>query len=595
MCGIVGGVDKNISEEIVASMVQTLHHRGPDGVGIMSADEQCVFGHARLAIMDLSENGKQPMLSHNGLVMAVVNGEIYNYQAIQKELMDEGIVFYSNSDSEVLANGYQVWGVKIIEKLNGIFALALYDSVFKKLILARDRCGVKPLYYFADDKMIAFASELKALRMHPLIPLRLDEQSMWEYLAHRYIPAPKTIYCNVKKLLPAHYLEYRMGKKANIKCYWEPSVNEEDSDNEETLKAILSTTLHKAVHSQLMSDVPVGVLLSGGIDSSAITAIAASLNPNLKAFCCGFEEEAYDERPYARLSASCAHVELHESVMTWEKLFSYLPEYIDWFDEPFFNYSAVAIHELCLMAKEQGIKVVLTGEGADEMFAGYGWYDALADATLDTKTDFLERFFLYKGFLTKTLMEKLKGETVSINHLALLQSYDTPHLSPVMRGQIIDFHTFLPDDILCRDDRASMATGVELRVPFLDSEMLQKCFLWRDMWTHRHKERKYILKQALVGCVDNAILTSRKKGFGFPLTEWGDKIKAFAKEILYNGALVHQGFASSQGMRECVEESNAHVAWLLITAELWCRRYLNHEDIHQLCKKYAERVKKSAT
>lgn len=594
MCGIVGGVDKSISEEIVTSMVQTLRHRGPDGMGVMRADDMCVFGHARLAIMDLSENGKQPMLSQNGLVMAVANGEIYNYQTIQKELMDEGIVFYSNSDSEVLANGYQVWGSKIIEKLNGIFALALYDIASKKLILARDRCGVKPLYYFENDEMIAFASELKALRTHPFIPFQLDSHSMWEYLAYRYIPAPKTIYCDVKKLLPAHYLEYHVGEKTKLRCYWQPSIKEQSTD-EETLKTVLSTTLHRAIQSQLMSDVPVGVLLSGGIDSSAITAIAASLNPNLKAFCCGFEEEAYDERPYARLSASCAHVELHESVMTWEKLFSYLPQYIDWFDEPFFNYSAVAIHELCLMAKEQGIKVVLAGEGADEMYAGYRWYDDLTDVSSNTKANFLEQFFLAKGFFTHTLMEKLKGETVSINHLALLQSYDNSHLSPIMRGQIIDFHTFLPDDVLCRDDRASMATGIELRVPFLDNEMLQKCFLWSDAWTHRNKERKYILKQALVGYVDNAILTSRKKGFGFPLNEWGDKIKAFAKEILYNGALIRQGFASSQGMHERVEGSNAHVAWLLITAELWCRRYLNDEDIDRLCKEYQERVQKSAT
>lgn len=584
MCGIAGMVGTLADLNVVKKMTHTLIARGPDDYRVVKVDDHCVLGHTRLSIMDLSDAGRQPMHDSRTNVWSVVNGEIYNYLDLRKEIETRGISLTSSCDSEVVVKGYALWGDQIISKLIGIFAVAIYDSGMNKLVIARDCAGVKPLYYLSANNNFAFASELKALRKCSRFQLEFDPNCIWNYLAYRYIPGTNTPYKNASKLAPGNFLVWESGRISTHQ-YWKPFYNGSQS-NEKKEITDLSNTLKLCVEEQLMSDVPVGVLLSGGIDSSAVAAIA-SQRTNIQAFCCGFEEPAFDERKFARLSARTIGIPLHETVMTWQGLCNMLPNYIDWFDEPFFNYSAVAIYELSRLARKYGIKVLLAGEGADEMFAGYLWYDDFSTFESGDCETALDRFFSYKGFFTRKMLNRLSGRKIEYDHLWLLKRHDRPDLPPVSRAQWIDFHTFLPDDVLCRDDRASMAAGVEIRVPFLDNRMLDSCFMLPQQLLYKYGERKYALKRALLNFLPKSLLTKRKKGFGFPLEAWDKPIRALTRNLLANGQMVTHGYVSKTGLEDALRHMNAHALWLMLTAELWMRRFVAREDIRQLvCRPY---------
>jgi len=369
MCGIAGCHGILISEARFHGMLDMVRHRGPDGTGSVEPVPGCRLGHTRLSIMDPSPAGRQPMGVAGLGVWSVVNGEIYNHAALREELEREGCVFRSRSDSEVILHGYTVWGDGVVLRLRGIFAFAVYDACRDRLLLVRDAAGVKPLYFAHADDGIVFASELKGVlagldRIPPV-----DPTAIWSYLSHRYVPGESTPYMSVHKLMPAHRL-IREGGRVRIERWWTPTPQAITGGREFSPER-LGAEIEAAVAAQLMSDVPVGVLLSGGIDSSVVTALAARKCTDMPAFVCGFDERTHDERPYARLTADTFGVRLHETVMTWDRLRESLPDFIDWFDEPFFDYSAVAVHHLCRMARDSGIKVLLAGDGADEMFAGY--------------------------------------------------------------------------------------------------------------------------------------------------------------------------------------------------------------------------------
>jgi asparagine synthase (glutamine-hydrolysing) len=302
----------------------------------------------------------------------------------------------------------------------------------------------------------------------------------------------------------------------------------------------------------------------------------------LKAFNCGFDVETHDERAYARLTAAKLGIELHEIVMDWNCLRAGLAEFVEWFDEPFFDYSAIAVHMLCREARKHGVKVLLGGDGADELFAGYRWYDDFATACAGGLPDPLGYFHAFNGFFARNSLSALVGHEVDFDHVDLLRRFDRPDLPPVSRGQWLDFHTFLVDDVLTKVDRASMAAGVEVRVPFLDQKLLDEAFLWPQEFLYHGGERKYALKKALGRWVPESILTRRKKGFGFPLEAWESSIRGLAKELLPRGQLVAQGFACSAGMEEALQRLNVHAVWLLLVAELWARRFVANEDIGAL-------------
>jgi asparagine synthase (glutamine-hydrolysing) len=331
-----------------------------------------------------------------------------------------------------------------------------------------------------------------------------------------------------------------------------------------------------------MSDAPLGLLLSGGVDSSSIAIIAASHDHSPQAFCCGFQEDTHDERQYARIASEAAGVSLHTMEMRWSGLKTNLPAFIDWFDEPFFNYSAIAIYELSRMARDRGIKVLLAGEGADEIFAGYLWYDDFSKRTFRSNEEALDTFFKYYGFFTGPMQDELAGHAVGFDHLEILRRIDQPELDPINRAQWLDFHTFLPDDILSRDDRAAMAAGVELRVPYLDERIVDRYFLLPQALIYRNGERKALLKQALSRVVPTSILTNRKKGFGFPFYAWEKPIRKLAAEVLHDGMLVGWGHASPTGVKRVLTQYNIDFVWLLLTAELWMKRFLGKQQISDI-------------
>jgi asparagine synthase (glutamine-hydrolysing) len=578
MCGIAGWVGRAADEAAVDAMVASVAARGPDGRQVTRASPACVLGHSRLAIIDLTDAGRQPMRDTSGRFWTVVNGEIYNHLELRAELLRAGCHFSSDSDSEVVLHGFALWGEAVLRRLQGIFALALYDAATDHLLLARDRVGVKPLYYAVQGGQIVFGSELKAVLASGWIQPEYLPDTMQVYLAHRYLPAPLTPYRDVWKLPPAHVLRFHAGHSRTMR-YWQAELRSHDDQG---LAAELAQAINESIGAQMMSDAPVGVLLSGGIDSSSVATIAAQRDKTLRAFCCGFDEKTHDERPFAREAAACAGVPLHELVMDWVTLKRHIPMFIDWFDEPFFNYSAVAIYGLSELAREQHIKVLLAGEGADELFAGYLWYDDFAlQEHLDPERS-LGRFFSYYGFLTAEMQDLLAQRKTKFDHLAILREHDRPELDPVSRAQWLDFHTFLPDDILCRDDRASMAAGIELRVPFLDERLLDRFFLLPQSLLYAASERKALLKHALSGRVPPKILTTRKKGFGFPLYAWDCQIREMTRELTENGLLVSFGHATPDGLRSALQTYSVDAVWLLLTAELWLRRFIGNQPLEGL-------------
>jgi asparagine synthase (glutamine-hydrolysing) len=576
MCGILGWLSDQLPDQkTFERMLSVLVNRGPDAQDIARPAPHVLLGHTRLAIMDTSNAGRQPMHDPKHGIWTVVNGEIYNYPQLRRELEKEGCVFKSRSDSEAVLHGYIVWGDAVVSHLSGIFAFAIYDQYKDRLLLARDAAGVKPLYYEPMARGIAFSSELKALVAVRNDAYNLEPSAMWAYLAHRYIPDELTPDQNVRTLLPAHLLVWEDGK-THVKRWWSPGSRPAKSSDD------LCEILKESVSAQLMSDVPLGVLLSGGIDSSAVTAIASNTYGRLDAFCCGFDEEGYDERRYARATAEASNARLHETLMDKDALLSSLPAFIDWFDEPFFDYSAIGIYRLCEMARQRGIKVLMAGDGADELFAGYLWYDDFSKFDNSDENAILERFFRYNGQFTTTMLSRLAGKPVEYDHLEVLRRYYRPDLSKVNRAQWLDFHTFLPGDILTKVDRASMALGIEVRVPWLDQRLLNECFLWPEDVVYRSNERKHIFKKALSEILPEHILTARKKGFGFPLNAWIKSIRAVAKCVLTGGQLQKHGFASASGIEDALSRLNAHHIWTLLIAELWLRRFIAKENIESL-------------
>lgn len=571
MCGIAGFIGKNADEKHVLDMAEALRHRGPNRRKSMRMDEACVLGHARLSIMDLSENADQPMVDAENRTAITVNGEIYNYPELKKQLEKEGAVFRTSSDSEVILHGYIIWGEKIIEMLDGMFAIGIYDKVNKKLLLARDPAGVKPLYYYADKDRFMFASEIKAFFQIPDFRPEFEPESMRTYLAYRYIPAPMTPYKNVYKLESGHTLTYADGK-ISVRRNWEPKFIKVKDENETAER--LNAFLNENIKNHLSSDVPVGLLLSGGIDSSAVGAYMSRHMKSLNAFCCGFEEEQYDERRFARLTAETFGIKLHEAVMGQQSFLEGLAEYFEWFDEPFYDYSGLAINKLCVMARDMGIKVLLCGDGADELFAGYLWYDDFKQKSDTGAANLPETFFRYKGYFDRDMQAKLGGRKTDFDHLWLVNKYYRPELPPVNRAQILDFYTFLPDDILCKCDISGMAAGVELRVPFLNKKTLDNFFLFNESAVYRNNERKHLLKKALSSVLPPEILTNRKKGFGFPLGAWDAEIDSLCRSFLKDGMMMEYGFVCAEGLEHALRSYGTTCKWMLLSAEMWMRTKL---------------------
>lgn len=575
MCGIFGitNFDDSLVEHARSSL-NTLKHRGPDQWSDYY-DEKVYLGHRRLSILDLSEQGKQPMFTQRKDVFITVNGEIYNFRELRSEL-EKKHTFKSRSDSEVVLHGYKEWGIeKLVEKIDGMYAFSIYDKTKRLLYLVRDRVGIKPLYFSNHQNKVVYASELKAIReFYGEEQLEIDYTSLFDFLTYLYIPAPKTMYKNVYKLEPAHYLKIDLDTHFIEDIhYWQLEVDPCEDGIEEACENI-RRLVKKSVNEQMVSDVPVGFFLSGGLDSSTTVAMASELHSDISTFSIGFSTKKHDETHFADLIAERFKTNHHKKILDEETTKDLISNLKSWYDEPFADFSCFPTYLVSKYAKDN-VTVVLTGDGGDEVFGGYNWYKDFAwisrfnyplfrplypflnslrgmNQTLDkviTKTYpyTLDDFELYTRMMSGHLRDSRepfkKRWNISDDYDAhwYFKKYYREDLDLYTRLQYLDFHTYLPDDILTKVDRVSMAVSLECRVPLLSKEMIEYMFSLKPDVRLHNNQLKGAMKEAFKDVLPDEILNRKKKGFSIPIKSWEKDVlqssgneKEFVLEKIFN-------------------------------------------------------------
>ncbi len=562
MCGIAGfnWEDKH-QIQLLASM---LNHRGPEQEGFHVADGVSI-AHKRLRIIDLSEQGRQPIYNEDKTVCVTFNGEIFNFEEIKKELEKSGHIFKSHSDTEVLVHGYEQWGTGLLEKLNGQFAFCIFDKKNNQLFLARDRFGIKPLYYYSKDGKFIFGSELKVL-LKSGIKKEIDKNALEHYLFFCNTPSEQSILEDVKKLLPAHYLIYDLNKKQILKNepYWTISFADKLDCGEEELKRQILERIEKSVRMQLISDVPLGAFLSGGVDSSIIVSIMRKYVKELNTFSIRFDRPEYNESHYAKIVSdkfNTIHHEIEFNAMNVKNLMEELPYY---YDEPFGDPSMVPTSLVCQVAR-QHVTVSLSGTGGDELFGGYPRYYRLGFAKclnhLPSSAKFLlrnsaiiaHRFFKIEGFhrwlnffgqsqpdyilYLQLFNSMFPGKNQGIEKLARFDDYAKhfKYSDNASNAMNCDLYEYLPNDLLVKEDRASMAVTLEARVPLIDHELAEFAAKIPSHYKIKNKETKYILKKAFEDILPHEILYRPKRGFGMPLREYmRDELKDYCHGIIFD-------------------------------------------------------------
>ncbi len=563
MCGICGFVTKkNIPLEVLNKMNDSMLHRGPDDHGAdiihLSGDYSLGLAQRRLSIMDLSPLGHQPMYSYNKKLAIVFNGEIYNFRELKKELSDS-YSFKSDCDTEVILASYLKWGRDFINHIDGMFAFALYDKEKDMLILVRDRIGKKPLYYYKDSQSFVFASELKPILLCPVVEKELRTDIVGRYLTNKYINAPDSILQNVYKLKPGSMLvlsNISMSGSEKTECikYWDINQKYHECRNKSIddfieAKTELKRLIEKAVEKRLDADVPVGIILSGGYDSTLVTAVAQSISKTpVKTFTIGFEENAYNEAPYAKAIANYLGTDHHELIISEKDLFDQLDK-IEWyFDEPFADASEITTMLVSKLAK-QYVTVALGGDGGDEFFCGYPMYEY---ARKLQKLDFFGglvhsfcNFPLLKHLglesklpLSVQIVSRARDNSVKTQFKSVYSDYARKMLlteqcncrHPIeekygvddlmIRRMLVDMDTFLPGDILCKSDRASMKYSLELRSPLLDTDVMEYSFRLDHSMKYYKGDKKHILKDITHDYVPKKLVDRPKMGFSVPLAKW---------------------------------------------------------------------------
>lgn len=606
MCGLTGLFDcqttRLFDPALIQAMTDVIAHRGPDGEGIFN-EPGIALGHRRLAFIDLA-GGIQPMQTMDGALTIVFNGEIYNFPDLMAELKAQGAQFQTRSDTEVLLHGWRHWGTGLFARLRGMFAFALWDAPKQTLVLVRDRFGKKPMHYaqLADGKLV-FGSEIKSLLKAPDLDRRLDPIAVEDFFTFGYVPDPKTIYAAIRKLPAAHALIVRRGQAPELMRYWNLLDNLHARTAPEHPKQAMVDVLRHAVKLRLISDVEVGALLSGGVDSSAVVSLMAGLQEApVSTFSIGFEERDYDESPYAK-AVSDRYGTRHHTRIVDPGDFSLLPRLPGIYDEPFGDISALPTFAVCKLAR-QTVKAALTGDGGDEILGGYrryaffaaqmrarGWipdgvrgplFSFLADIyphgarlprMLRAKTTFRE-LSLSPADAYLRMVSALPGEIrtqfLSRDFRKNLGGYDSGDvmrthfnidapLDMLQRAQYTDIMTYLPGDILTKVDRASMANSLELRAPFLDQELSDWAFsLPDDLKLQRGRGGKAILKQAMEDFLPHDLLYRSKKGFTIPVAEWFRGPLSGEVRGLANGArLKDSGFFDTKAIAAMAD---AHIA-----------------------------------
>jgi asparagine synthase (glutamine-hydrolysing) len=615
VCGICGIVCANgpADPERLARMSATLVHRGPDSDGSF-ADGPVALAARRLAIIDL-ETGDQPIGNEDGTITVVQNGELYNYRELRVELERQGHRFRTHGDTEVLVHLYEQHGLDFARRLRGMFAVALWDSKASRLVLARDRFGIKPLYYRATGEGLEFASELRALPRG-----EIDLDALEAFLAFNSIPAPLTIFRDMRKLPPGHLLVWENGEH-RLERFARPAPAPADQlrdDDEAELIEELRARLRDSVRAHLVSDVPVGVLLSGGIDSSALAALAAEESPDaLRTFSIGFEERSFDELADARLVAEQYSTQHRELVLRPDAALL-LPALAEAFDEPFADSSALPTYLVSQLAA-QDVKVALSGEGGDELFGGYYTYvaDLLAERTggavrlarplverLPTSSarasfDYkakrfvraahlppLERHHGWKEIFSPEARSELTGRRSSFDPVDLLRERfaETEGAELLARLQDVDLGTYLVDDLLVKTDRASMAHSLEARVPFLDTVVTNLALILPTRHRVSGFRKKVLLRKAVAPLLPDRIAGGKKRGFSIPAAAWlRGELEPFARETLSPETLSRQGYFRPEAVTRLIDahvvgkEDLSRQLWGLLAFTLWHERHVERD------------------
>lgn len=627
MCGICGKVafdrDAPVERELIEGMLAEIRHRGPDDEGIY-LNSQVGLGHRRLSIIDL-QGGHQPLCNEDGTVWVVFNGEIYNYRELRSFLVSKGHVLRTNSDTEVIVHLYEELGQECFSRLRGMFAIGLWDSKRRLLVLARDRVGIKPLYYHLGDSFLSFGSEIKAILADPEVQPEVDPGMIDRFLTFLYMPGDETLLKNIYKLPPGSFLVLKNGK-AKIQRYWD--LHFDRPANPPSLRAAADTLaelLDETVRLHMISDVPVGFLLSGGVDSTAMLSIAVGKTDQpLSSYTMGFQQPGIaDERPYARLASQRFNTEHHEMTITAKDFADFLPKYIWHMEEPVCEPPAIALYYVSKMAREH-VKVLISGEGGDEAFAGYpeyrnySWLETLKRAAgplsgatqgalaLAGRITGSRRLAKYAPLMGVPLESYYYGRTASpftpfnrdisslytpefLTHVDKARSLEavTQCFSASSAGELqdkmlyVDTKTWLPDDLLLKADKMTMANSVELRVPLLDHKLLEFAASLPPNYKVRGFDQKHILKRALQGRVPKEILNRKKAGFPVPYQSWlRNELHGTVSDVLNDRTTANRGYFNRAAVQKILRENHKNglfpkEVFSLLVLEMWHRTFVD--------------------
>jgi asparagine synthase (glutamine-hydrolysing) len=622
MCGIAGWVARPgsmLTVETLESMLQAIAHRGPDDqgtccFGCAGTGHQVFLGHRRLAIIDPA-GAQQPMCDAAAGLALIFNGEIYNFRELRAQLTELGYRFVRDSDTEVLLRAYQHWESEVVQHLRGMFAFAIWDARNERLFLARDRFGEKPLFLYENGSGLYFASEIKALLRIPGIKAAVNLEAVWDYLAYRYVPGPKTLSTGIRKLMPGTVAIWERGKLKEERYWTAPDRNpcRLQRPQGDAVATFLSR-LDEAVKLQMVSDVPFGAFLSGGLDSSTIVALMSRHNSMVKTFSVGFGEGSYSELAYAAEVAAHFGTRHHEIVVTYRDIIERLPQLVAYRDAPVSEPSDIPIY---LLAREaaRSVKMVLTGEGSDEILGGYPKHiaerfahgyqvlpgyvrhrfiepltHALPYGFRRIKTavtnlnieDGPERYVRWFGALNRCERDRLS--VLRLNGKAVLDAppFDThPHTSALRRILYFDQTSWLPDNLLERGDRMTMAASIEARVPFLDHELAAFVSSLPDGFRVRGLHSKWVLREAAKQLLPERILTRPKMGFRVPVNEWfRGEMREYLLDHLQGGSSITRPYYDARVLDEVLAEhlngrqNHEKLLWTLLNLEIWHRQYV---------------------
>ena len=626
MCGIYGRFD--LTGPLTAldadhRAVRCLAHRGPDDEGVWHGG-RAFIGMRRLSVIDLS-TGHQPILNEDGSIWVVYNGEIYNYRAVRDELIARGHKFATNSDTEVIVHGYEEWGDEVLDRLNGMFAILLWDSREDTLWVARDRAGVKPVYYFEDSRRVVIGSEIKAILAHPDVPREVHDTGLLNFLSYGHAVGADTIYRGVKKLLPGHLMRIK-ASGITIREWWDAKPPDPTTMDEAACAREVRRLLEDSVRLRLISDVPIGAFLSGGLDSSAVVAIMAQqMSRPVETFAIGFAADAgFNELPDARRMADHCHTSHHEMVVDAQQMIGALETLVYHFDEPFGDSAAFPTYLVSKLAR-QHVTVALTGEGGDELFGGYRRYwvarwlrllrtaighpgvrllgaaagtlprfrrvkkliEAMAPSTAPRQYSSLLRVFTDDA-LRGLVDARLSAATAAYDAGAVYEKYFARASKADDRNKMmyVDFKTWMADTYLEKVDKTSMAVSLEARVPILDYRLIEFAMSIPSSFKISRNDTKHVFRESVKDLLPASTLKKPKHGFSVPTDPWfRGELKDFAFDVLMDKRTTQRGWVRPGAVEQIWADHQAgrevrdqHL-WLLLNLELWARRFLDRRDL----------------